>query len=138
MINWTNKDDVQWEGTFTSRIFRNEEDDELTIFIENTSVAEFAEKCADSLNTLPQQMIDEICSKIAESAEEVGESELPALDEPQDILKYCWFTTVYVNAPKDGGAVSYIVEGEGDWGESVGFVIENDKLTYVGADYFNA
>ena len=67
-----------------------------------------------------------------------GETGLPPLFVPRDILKYCWFTTVYVNAPKDGGAVSYIVEGEGDWGESVGFVIENDKLTYVGADYFNA
>ncbi len=33
--------------------------------------------------------------------------------------------------------IAYVVEGEGDWGKSIGFVIENNKVIYVGVDYFD-
>ena len=33
--------------------------------------------------------------------------------------------------------VAYVVEGEGDWGEVIGFVVDNNKVIYVGTDYFD-
>ena len=34
--------------------------------------------------------------------------------------------------------VGYVVEGEGDWGEPVGFAVKGDRVTYVGPDYLEA
>lgn len=34
--------------------------------------------------------------------------------------------------------VGYVVEGEGDWGEPVGFAVKGDRVTYVGSDYLEA
>lgn len=33
--------------------------------------------------------------------------------------------------------MAYVVEGEGDWGEVIGFVVKNDKVIYVGIDYLD-
>lgn len=74
-----------------------------------------------------------ICEKIAKFAEK--EYDFPAPEKPREILKSCWFTSVWVSASKDKNRIFYVVEGEGDWGDAVGFVMENDKAVYVGADY---
>ena len=63
--------------------------------------------------------------------------ELSALENSLDILKYCWFSTLYVNMLHKDDEIAYVVEGEGDWGKSIGFVIENNKVIYVGVDYFD-
>ncbi|WP_300345267.1 hypothetical protein [Fusobacterium sp.] len=34
-------------------------------------------------------------------------------------------------------APAYAVEGEGEWGENIGFVINNNKVIYVGTDYLD-
>lgn len=31
--------------------------------------------------------------------------------------------------------IAYAVEGEGEWGENIGFYIDHDDVIYVGADY---
>ncbi len=30
-----------------------------------------------------------------------------------------------------------VVEGEGDWGDVIGFVVEDNKVIYVGMDYLS-
>ena len=136
MINWLDKREEGWEGTFQSKFFHNEDEDQLFICIENASCADYAEKCVEHLNALPKEIIQEICKGIIQ-ASEMDE----AFDSPEDILNYCWFTTMYVSVPEDESKLSYILEGEGEWGELgsevIGFVIKNNQLVYVGVDYFD-
>ncbi|WP_294472164.1 DUF6985 domain-containing protein [uncultured Ruminococcus sp.] len=112
----------------------------ISIYIESSELTDHAEKCVASLNSLPDETIDDICRGLIKSAGEGGldeEFELPELDDVRDILNFCWFTAVYVSKPEDDSIVSYAVEGEGDWGEVVGFVIKDGKAVYVGTDYLD-
>ncbi|MBR1592120.1 MAG: hypothetical protein IJ666_03815 [Ruminococcus sp.] len=139
MIEWINKQDASWEGIFRSSFFHNEENlPEMTIYIEKSSLADYAEKCVESFNNLPSSLINEICEGIIRYAKKGGineEFKLPELKNVVDILEYCWFNTVYVETPEKKESIRYIVEGEGDWGESIGFIIENNQLAYVGVYY---
>ena len=65
------------------------------------------------------------------------EFELPALESELDILKYCWFTMLYVNMLRKDDEIAYVVEGEGEWGDVIGFVVKNNQVIYVGTDYFD-
>ena len=138
MIEWTNQSEHP-EGVFKSNIFLNDaREPELSIFIESPDIAEYAEKCVESLNDLPDSAIADICDGIIKAAEEFGDdSEQYEIESPRDILKYCWFTAVYVSAPENEDDITYIVEGEGDWGEEIGFVIKNGEAVYVGIEYFD-
>ena len=60
------------------------------------------------------------------------------LSDPRDILRYCWFAALYVDMAGAEDEVGYVVEGEGDWGEPVGFAVKGDRVTYVGPDYLEA
>lgn len=117
------------EGTFISRFFRNDEGNELVVCLRNGDIIDYAEKCIEHFNSLSDDMIDKICKGIIESCEEEYE-----LKNVRDILEYCWFTSMAVDVPEDD-KISYVIEGEGDWGEVVGFVIKDGNLAYVGADY---
>lgn len=120
------------EGTFTSRIFRNENSAEMLIYFNSL---DYAEDCIEHFNSLSDDVIDEICHGLIESCHLSDEDfELPELENVRDILEYCWFTSMTVDVPEDDG-ISYVIEGEGDWGEVVGFVIKNGILAYVGVDY---
>ena len=44
----------------------------------------------------------------------------------------------YVDMAGAEDEVGYVVEGEGDWGEPVGFAVKGDRVTYVGPDYLEA
>lgn len=100
-----------------------------------------AEKCVEAFNNLPKPMIDEICKKLIDCAKEGSglneEFELPTLDSPLDILNYCWFVALYVDMESKDDEIAYAVEGEGEWGENIGFYISNDSVVYVGADYLD-
>ena len=37
----------------------------------------------------------------------------------------------------DDDEIAYAVEGEGDWGTEVGFVIRDNKVIYAGIDYLD-
>jgi hypothetical protein len=140
MITWQNRDNEIAEGCFKSRIFKNEDEDFLFICLEKTGYEDYAEKCVDMFNSLDDDTIDTICEGIIKCAEEGGleeDFELPELDDVRDILDFCWFTTVYVSAPKDESKICFAVEGEGEWGEVVGFVIKDGKVTYVGTEFFD-
>lgn len=141
MIRWLNQKDG--EGRFQSGFFRNDEnEDELIVYVNSDSpdFMECAEKCVEAFNSLSEAAIREICEKLTDCAKEGGINEafaLPALENPLDILKYCWFVTLYVDMAGKDDEIAYAVEGEGDWGENIGFVINNGRVIYVGADYLD-
>ncbi len=140
MIDWKDMQSDHWEGVFRSRTFRNEAGDpELFICIEHPEDAQRAENCVDAFNSLDSLTIQQICMGILRCAAEGGmeeDFELPDIREAQEILDYCWLTTLYI--PHEGEGRTFIAEGEGEWGEVIGFVVRDGALTYVGTDYFSA
>ena len=140
MICWLQQEDG--EGRFYSRFFRNDEGKDEFFVYANSDEPDFmesAEKCVDSFNNLSVPVINEICQKLISCAQEGDgldeEFELPTLDNPLDILNHCWFMALYVDMKSTDDEIAYAVEGEGEWGENIGFVIKNDSVVYVGADY---
>ena len=142
MIRWLHQEDG--EGRFNSKFFRNDEnEDELIVYANSDSpdFIECAEKCVEAFNDLSKPVINEICKKLISCAKEGGgmneEFELPAFDNALDILNYCWFMALYVDMGSKADEIAYAVEGEGDWGENIGFVINDGRVVYVGADYLD-
>lgn len=124
------------EGTFTSKFFKNEDSYELSVYMENSSLIDYAEKCIEHFNSLSDNVIDEICHGLIKSCHlsDDEDFELPELENVRNILEYCWFTSMTVDVTENDG-ISYVIEGEGDWGEVVGFVIKNGNLAYVGDEF---
>lgn len=141
MIHWLYQEDGVCEGSFKSKFFRDDENgEELSVYVQSPDLAECAEKCVEAFNNLTESEINEICKEIISCAKESdinGEFELPALDNALEILKNCWFTSLYVNMLSKEDEIAYVVEGEGDWGEVIGFAVKNKKVIYVGTDYFD-
>lgn len=108
--------------------------------MQSPDLSECAEKCVAAFQNLTESNINEICKGIINCAKEGGidnDFELPELENAIDILNYCWFTTLYVNMLNKDDEIAYVVEGEGEWGDDIGFAIENNKIIYVGTDYFD-
>lgn len=141
MINWLHQEDGVCEGGFISNFFRDDENgDELSVYVQSPNLTECAEKCVEAFNNLTDSEINEICKKIISCVKKSGineEFELPDLDSALDILNYCWFTSLYVNMLSKEDEIAYVVAGEGDWGEVIGFAVKNNKVIYVGIDYFD-
>ena len=141
MINWLHQEDGVCEGSFKSKFFRDDENgDELMVYAANPNLTGCAEKCVEAFNNLTESEINQICKEIINCAKEGGineEFELPALDNALDILNYCWFTSLYVNMLSKEDEIAYVVAGEGNWGEVIGFAVKNNKVIYVGVDYFD-
>ena len=140
MIEWTYENEAFREGVFNSIIFLNENDDsKLNICMFAGTDDEYAQRCIKSFNSLPEITIMQICKGIIKCAEKCVSNilfELPQSENAKDILKYCWFHTLLdVEPERRAGKTAYVVEGEGEWGEAVCFVIENDTAVYIGADY---
>lgn len=141
MINWLHQEEGFCEGSFKSSFFRDDENgDVLSIGVQSPDLIECAEKCVEAFNHLTESEISEICKQIIDCAREGGideEFELPELENPLDILNHCWFTTLYVNMLSKEDEIAYVVEGEGEWGDVIGFAVDNNEVIYVGSDYFD-
>lgn len=89
--------------------------------------------------TWPDAVIQELCKQLTDCAQAGDgleeEFELPSLENPQAILEYCWFVALYVDMENEDDEIAYAVEGEGEWGENIGFYIQNNRVVYVGPDY---
>ena len=105
MINWLHKEDGYCEGTFESKFFRDDENEnELTVAVKSPDLCECAEKCVEEFNNLTEIEISKICKEIVNCAKESGideEIQLPNQGNELDILNYCWFTTLYVSGTQD-------------------------------------
>ena len=124
MIYWSNENG---EGSFQSKFFQDDEyKHKLSIYINDDKLKECAEKCVESLNNLTDGMIDEICTQLWENVKD--EFTLPKINDVREILNYCWFEALYVDMINDDDEIAYAVEGEGDWGTEVGFVIRDNKV----------
>ena len=141
MINWLHQEDGACEGSFKSAFFRDDENgDILNVYAKSPDLTECAEKCVEAFNNLTESEISEICKKIISCAKEGGMDEgfeLPAIDNDLDILNYCWFTALYVNMLSREDEIAYVIEGEGDWGDVIGFAVNNNEIVYVGTEYFD-
>ena len=125
------------EGTFISRIFKDGDDDRLLVYFDSINIKDYAEKCIEHFNNMSDEMVDLICSGIIKCAEVGGldeDFELPEIENVRDILKYCWFTSLFIDIPK-GDEVTYTVSGEGEWGEGIDVVVRGNKVLYVGYDF---
>lgn len=138
MIKWLERE--EGTGIFDSAFFMNEDGNQLLIyaFTDKDGYVQMAEQVVAAFNSLPMDTIRKICEGLIVSAKEDGDDsdfELGDLERPEDILNYCWFVAVYVdmNSPSDNPA--FAVEGEGEWGENIGFVVDNGEVIYVGTDY---
>lgn len=141
MITWLHQEKGFCEGNFKSAFFHDDENgDVLHVGVQSTALMESAEKCVAAFNNLTELEISEICRQIINCLKEGGIDkgfELPAFENALDILNYCWFTTLYVNMLNEEDEIAYVVEGEGDWGDVIGFVVKDNKVIYVGTDYFS-
>jgi len=141
MIDWLQLEDGYCEGIFKSAFFHDDEDDdELCVYVKSPDLAECAEKCVEAFNHLTKPQINEICTKIISCVKESGvkaEFELPAPDHAPDILNYCWFTALYVNMLREEDEIAYVVDGEWEWGDVIGFAVKNNEVIYVGPDYLD-
>lgn len=141
MIRWSQQE--HGEGEFDSKFFHNEDGNGLLVYATGDSPddMECAEKCVEAFNNLSEPVIHEICKRLAVCAQEGGdydeESELPAIEDPLDILNNCWFVALYVDMGSKDDEIAYAVEGEGDWGDNIGFYINNNHVVYVGTDYLD-
>ena len=124
------------EGTFLSNVFLNDGSNELIVYIENDSAVKYAEQCIEHFNSMQDEMIDYICNGILKCAKQDGLDEEIELESTRDILKYCWFVALYIDVPTSD-KVTYRVEGEGDWGECIGFIIKENEVAYIGNDIFS-
>lgn len=141
MIHWLHQEDGYCEGWFESKFFCDDENSKkLNVYVKSPDLSECAEKCVEAFNNLTEPQINEICKGIMESVKEGGmdkEFECPAPEHALDILDSCWFTALYVNMLHKEDEIAYVVEGEGEWGEVIGFAVKNNKVIYVGVDYLD-
>ena len=142
MINWSHQEEGFCEGPFESSFFHDEDEygNEVSVCVKSPDLIQCAEKCVEAFNHLTESEINEICQGIISCAEDgcTDESfELPSLDNALDILNYCWFSMLYVNMLSTEDEIAYVVEGEGEWGDGIGFAVKGNKVIYVGVDYFD-
>ena len=100
MIDWLHEEEEVCEGNFKSKFFRDDEKgDVLDVGCKGSDLMECAEKCVEAFNNLAESEINQICKEIINyviESNKYEDYELPALENPLDILNYCWFTTLYV------------------------------------------
>jgi len=137
MIKFRYAPDGIGEGTFKSSYFKDDTGNhDFLVYIFNKSYEKYAEKCVKHFNHLSDQVIDVICYHIIQSAKQNQKNFiLPELEKNTDILNYCFFKAMLVSIPEDDSKASYIMQGQGDWGEMIGFVVTEDTVTYVGKNY---
>ena len=114
-------------GSFRSRIFKDckSDDDYLQIYLSKDTI-EYAEKCVEHINNMPDEMVDTICRAIIKSSTKEYE-----IENVRDILKYCRFDFLYT-FDSESDEIAYTVEGDSEWGEDIVFAVRGNKILYVG------
>lgn len=136
------KDSVYREGKVYCKLWDSEID--VALYDEEVTI-EYAEKCAEAMNSMSDDLIDTICRAAKryciEFLEEIGGAELNEInmtiqvDEdtpPRDMLK-CFYCALIVDAPEDPSRIGYQLSGNCDWEEEHGIEIDilDGKLVYL-------
>lgn len=110
---------------------------------------EYAEKCAEATNAMPEELIDTICRAAKgyclEFLDEISEDwrneirarlhvPVDANTAPREMLKCFEIGTLSVEPPKDPSRIGYQLSGNCDWEEEHGIeiVILDGRLVYLG------
>ena len=108
---------------------------------------EYAEKCVEAMNAMPEELIDDICCAAKryclEFLDAVGGAEANDIElripvdentEPREMLKCFDIGAMVVTVPKDPSRVGYQLSGNCDWEDEHGIEIAilDDRLVYLG------
>lgn len=108
---------------------------------------DYAEKCAEAMNSMPEDLIDAIClcakKYCLDFLDDIGGAELNDIhlsipvDEntpPREMLKCFDIGLFTTDVPKDPSRIGYQLSGNCDWEEEHGIeiVILDDRLVYLG------
>ena len=135
------KDDTYREGKFYSELWGKE----ITVMLFDEEVTlEYAEKCAESMNTMPPELVDKICRAaklfcvefLDEISDECREELNLPVDEntpPAEMLKYFTPTVLSVEFPQDPAKTGYTIECNCDWEEEHGMEIDilDNELVFL-------
>lgn len=114
------------KGFFRSRIFKNGGNDTLAVCLPNDTIKDYAEKCVEHFNNMPDVMINVICKAIIKNS-----AKDYSLENSRDILKYCEFTQIRLYIPEND-EVAYTADGINNHGEDISFIVRGNKVLYVG------
>ena len=122
-------------------------DTEINIDMYGDDPIEYAEKCVEAMNAMPDELIDAICRAAKryclEFLDDIGGAELNdivltvPIDEntpPREMLKCFDIGTLIISVPRNLSRIGYQLSGNCDWEEEHGIeiVILDDKLVYLG------
>ena len=122
-------------------------DTEIDVELYDDVPIEYAEKCVEAMNAMPEELIDDICRAAKryclEFLDAVGGAELNDIEltvpvdentPVREMLKCFEVGTLIVSAPQDPARTGYQLSGNCDWEEEHGIeiVILDDKLVYLG------
>lgn len=137
------KDMTYREGKVYCKLWDAEID--VALYDEEVSI-EYAEKCAEAMNSMSDDLIDAICRAAKKYCLEfldaiggasMNEIELTVpVDEntpPLEMLK-CFYCALIVDAPEDPSRIGYQLSGNCDWEEEHGIEIDilDGKLVFLG------
>lgn len=111
---------------------------QLEVMIAEDVSIEYASLCADSLNSINDNLINDICRAAIAYAEEFCEmvgQEPPKVNAIRDILQYIEFGTLQIDEPEDESIPVVHLGGGCDWEPEHGIemIIRNGELIYLGA-----
>ena len=137
------KGSVYREGRMYCRLW----DKEIAVMLFDEDVTvEYAEKCAEAVNSMPPELIDAICRaakafciEFCGDISEEWRAELhltvpvDADTDPAEMLKCFSPTVLTVDAPKDPMRIGYQLECRCDWEEEHGMEIDvlDDRLVFL-------
>lgn len=138
------KTDSYIEGKAYCRLWNKEIDVDL---YDDDIPLDYAEKCVNAMNAMPQELVDTICRAAKqyclEYLDAVGGAEANGIEltvpvnentPPREMLKCFEAGSMIVSVPEDPSKIGYQLSGNCDWEEEHGIeiVILDDKLVYLG------
>ena len=122
-------------------------DTKIDVDLYNNVPIEYAEKCVEAMNSMPDELVDAICRAAKkyclEFLEDIGGAELNEIEmtipvdentSPREMLKCFEIGSLIVDVPEDPERIGYQLSGNCDWEEEHGIeiVILDDRLVYLG------
>lgn len=119
-------------------------DEDINVMLHGDVSEEYAQCCAEVLNNLPTNVVDDICNAamryyfhhkqcVGEEIDELMSVRVTKLSNPRDILKCIQVGVLIVDEPEDE-QIGFHVECGCDWEDDHGleFTILDGKLVYLG------